>query len=283
MALPISGSWSAQYANAQEYIGALKWGTGINPVHSQYGEGPPLRTTGRDPGPNNPTTVLDDVPSEFEDPQLYGYCMDDIQTLVSNDGAPPAVGTETRFIRQDADNFPVWGPGVVPKGTAFRTMTEGAQVHAELVKSFPTETVSEGWLNKETGRVNDAKVSSDDQYTRQTSMQQVNPPAGRNNDAAVTRATDDPRFNIMTRLTGMKIKPWSQGQRNQDMFPYQQDTIIRPFWYRTAGTDDPSKLEPNEMFVVDPIQREVPPDPDLGPEETQIDPYGYTGEDYTYG
>lgn len=285
MALPIAGSWSAKYANYQDFSGALKWGTGINPVHSQYGEGPPLRTTGRYEGPNQPTATLDDVPDEFENPQMWGYTLDDIQTLTSNDGAPPPVGTETRTIRKDVvPRFPSWGRGVIPRGSGFRTITEGAQVHRHTVISYPTETVSEGWQNKQTGKILDAKPSDPAQYERQTSMQQVNPPEGRNNDQAVTRGTDDPRFNILTRLTGMKIKPWSEGQRNQDMFPYQQEMMVRPFWYRTAGTDDPSKLDPNEMYVSSPVQRDVPPDPYLGPEETAIDEsgYGYTGEDITY-
>jgi hypothetical protein len=145
--------------------------------------------------------------------------------------------------------------------------------------------VSEGWRNKTTGQVNDAEVSDPSQYERQTSMQQVNPPAGRNNDHAVARRTDDPRYSILTRLTGMKLKPWSQGERNQDMFPFQQDTIVRPFWYRTAGTDDPAKLAPNAMVVTDPLQRNVPADPDLGPsvQDFATDNYGYTQEDIGYG
>jgi hypothetical protein len=283
MALPIAGSWSAQYANANSYVGALKWGTGINPVHETYGEGPPLRTTGRNPGPDDPTSPLSDIPAEFENPDLYGYTMDDIQTLTTQEGSPPPLGTPTSVIRETADDFPPWGQQkVAPGGTGFRTITQGAQVHRHTVISYPTETVTEGWKNKLTGKTLDAKVSSPDQYERQTSMQQVNPPSGRNNDAAVARSTDDPRANILTRLTGMKMKPWSQGERNQDMFPYQQHMMIRPFWYRTAGTPDPAGMNPNEMYVSFPVQRDVPPDPDLGPEETAVGEYGYTEEDNTY-
>jgi len=117
-------------------------------------------------------------------------------------------------------------------------------------------------------------------------MQQVNPPAGRNNATAVGRGTDDPRANIMTRLTGMKIKPWSTGERLQDMYPRQQDTMIRPFWYRTAGTGDPADMQSNDMYVSLPIQREPPSDPYLGPNESEQaitdNEYGYSTEDVTY-
>lgn len=288
MALPIAGTWSAKNANATSYSGATRWGTGVNPVHAVYGEGPPLGVTGRPDGPNIPTPEIGDIPQSFEDPYLLGYCPEDIAA-----GAymptTPAYGTETTVLRSNADHHPDWSvlPSD-PERTEFQQdpMLDPMFWNGTALDSFPTETVSEGWLNKTTGAVENAHVSDDAQYTRQTSMQQVNPAPGRNNDKAVARGTDDARFNIMTRLTGKKIKSWSTGQRLQDMFPFQQDQINRPFWYRTAGTDDPSKMDPNEMYVNLPIQREVPPDPYLGPDETAVtDDYGYSGEDtaYIYG
>jgi hypothetical protein len=314
MGLPVAGSWYTRYANASAYTGAERWGTGNNPIHEVYGTGPPLRTTGREPGPDYPTPELSDTPSSIETAYQYGYTMDDIESLTPN-AFSPAWGTETDEFRNSAGDFP--GPWQIvenfplpgePAGQAFRGEAEfGAPGSAGNIgrygeevlqpdprlwsgialKSFPTESVTEGWKNKETGAVADARTSDPSQYERQTSMQQVNPAPGRNNDAAVLRATDDARFNIMTRLTGQKIKPWSQGQRNIDMFPYQQDLIVRPFWYRTGATDDPSKMDPNEMYVIEPIQRDVPPDPYLGPEETNIYSLesngGYTDEDYVYG
>jgi hypothetical protein len=156
---------------------------------------------------------------------------------------------------------------------------------AQEPASYPTETVTEGWDNKLSGDVLDAEVSADTQYTRQTSMQQVNPPAGRNNGAAVARGTDDDRHNIMTRLTGMKIKPWSEGQRLDDMFPYQQDLILRPWWYRQAATGNPQWLQANEFQPTLPIQRQPPPEPYYGPSESRgsdTPDYGYTDGDY-YG
>lgn len=283
MGLPVSGSWYSRYANEQAYVGAARWGTGNNPIHEVYGEGPPLRSTGRTPGPDEPnTSELSDVPASIETPFEYGYTMDDIESLTPY-GMPPAWGSETDEIRSQAE-YPAWNDS----GEQFRNTNDAdPRIWSGIrLQSFPTESVTEGWENKETGAVADARTSDQSQYERQTSMQQVNPPEGRNNKAAVARATDDPRFNIMTRLTGQKIKPWSEGHRNKDMFPYQQDLIIRPFWSRIAATDDPSKMNPNAMYVVDPIQRDVPPDPYLGPEETNVysveSGNGYTDEDLTY-
>jgi hypothetical protein len=283
MGLPVTGSWYTRYANEQAYVGAQRWGTGNNPIHEVYGEGPPLRTTGRIPGPDDPTSAPSEVPSAIEQNAEYGYTMDDIDPLTPV-GMPPGWDIETDEWRNNAGAYPAWNQD----GEGFRE-----QNHADprlwsgiALQSFPTESVTEGWRNKETGAVADARTSDPSQYERQTSMQQVNPPEGRNNASAVTRATDDPRFNIMTRLTGQKVKPWSQGQRNADMFPYQQDLIIRPFWYRIGATADPNMMDVNEMYVSDPIQRDVPPDPEMGPEETNVYTLeaddGYTAEDLSY-
>lgn len=287
MGEPIRGAWLAANANAYDMAGALKWGTGNNPVHEVYGEGPPLRTTGREPGPDSPTSQLSTIPPLIENPDIYGYTMEDVAVLESFHGMPPPVGTETdEFRGQNATGLPDYGViATDPEATEFRLSPELAAPLWSGIKlgSFPTESVGEGWDNKLSGKVLGARTSDPSQYERQTSMQQVNPAAGRNNDAAVLRATDDPRNKIMTRLTGMKIKPWSTGERLQDMFPFQQDTIVRPFGYRTAATGDPSRMATNEMYVVDPIERVPPPDPYLGDQETDVDDgYGYTTEDVAY-
>jgi hypothetical protein len=294
MAAPISGNWKATRANSQAYVGAARWGTGNNPVHSYYGEGPPLRTTGRIEGPDTPTGTLDDIPSDFESSMMWGYTPEDITTQAYYEGMSPVLGTPTSVLRHTTDTGYAWNPDddYPSAGEDANVFRDQAEMDPQLwsgtrLKSFPTETVTEGWRNKQTGVVEDAGVSAPGQYERQTSMQQVNPAAGRNNALAVGRGTDSPRANIMTRLTGQKIKPWSTGQRLADMFPYQQDDLPRPFWYRTGGTDNPGKMASNEMYVVSPVQRTVPPDPYLGPEATRVptEGYGYapgTGEgEYT--
>jgi len=286
MAAPLSGAWSQLNSNANQYVGALKWGTGYNKIHEVQGEGPPLRVTGREPGPDESDYSPSGVAPELESENQYGYTMEDVQTLDVFPGMPPEVGADRGQWRSDMDEHPPWGRINPSSGTVFRTIKEGADVSRHTVRSYPTETVTEGWDNKLTGPVEDAMPSDPVQYERQTSMQQVNPPAGRNNDHAVERGTDDSRANIMTRLVGQKIKPWSTGERLEDMFPYQQDTMIRPFWYRQFGTGDPNQMAPNDMYVSEPIQREPPPDPYLGPAETGAgtadDEYGYTSEDASY-
>jgi hypothetical protein len=304
MGLPVTGSWYTRYANQQAYTGAMRWGTGSNPIKEVYGEGPPLRSQGRIPGPDMPTEELSDVPEIVETPYQYGYVMEDIATQGYYSGFLGAPwGTDESAMRSmvlpvgsapmgtddGSAEQPDWG--VIPTDplmTEYRLepSADPALWSGIALVSFPTESVTEGWRNKETGAIHQAHVSDPSQYERQTSMQQVNPAPGRNNESAVIRDTDDPRYNIMTRLTGMKIKPWSEGQRNVDMFPYQQDLIVRPFWYRTAATDDPGKLAPNEMYVNEPIQRDIPADPYVGPEETSVYQQsasdGYTMEDFTY-
>jgi hypothetical protein len=288
---PLTGSWVAKNtsADASDYSGALKWGTGINPVHSIPGSGPPARSTGRLPGPDTPSDKPSQVPAGLVGTDTYGYTMDDIASLSGNfTPFTPPYGTDTTALRADNwSGMPPWGTDPTDaERVEFGLEPELAEPlwKGIAIKSFPTETVTEGWENKIAGKVLAARTSDPGQYERQTSMQQVNPPEGRNNDAAVARGTDDARFNVMTRLTGMKIKPWSQGQRNEDMFPYQQLLGVRPFWYRSAATGNPAQLEPNEMYVSEPIERIVPPDPDLGAEETGISAnYGYTDEDNYYG
>jgi hypothetical protein len=290
VALPISGLWRQNNGNANDYVGARKWGTGNNPVHEIYGEGPPLSITNRLPGPSSPTDQLGEVDPSLEPADDYGYCMEDIASLGPYTGFPPEWGTETDDYRAsvaDQGGQPSWDmTSTDPEVVQYRNTQEldPRLWRGVMLKSFPTETVTEGWRNKETGAIETALVSDPSQYIMQTSMMQVDPVAGRNNSHATARGTDDPRNNIRTRLTGQKIKPWSEGQRNADMFPYQQDTLIRPFTYRTAGTGYPEQMETNEMYVSYPVQRDVPPDPYLGPEETDVisDGYGYVPEDMVY-
>lgn len=288
MAAPISGNWAAIHANANDYTGALRWGTGVSSIYGQFGEGTPLRMTGRNPAP----VEYRDVPSPLLSPDMYGYTMEDLPSGNDDDFMFdfPAWTDRTEVTRGvNAHEYPppTWmARPNGPSGKWFRSIYQvGMLKAASALTSYPTETVSEGWDNKLHGEVNDAEVSADGQYTRQTSMQQVDPPAGRNNDLAVQRGTDDARHNIMTRLTGMKVRPWSEGERLQDMFPYQQDLILRPWWWRRAGTGPEPWLKTNEFSPTLPIQRNPPPEPYYGPAESagsDIPDYGYTPEDVTY-
>lgn len=290
---PITGQWSRDnVADPRDYAGAQIWGTGVSQVYAEYGEGPPLGITGR----NDEQIPYSPVPNYIlAEPGLeYGYTMEDIPMGAPDDFMVDSVPSwnelpETREDRSGAGRFPP--PSMVarpngPSGNYFRTFKQPGMLEAATQpSSYPTETVSEGWDNKLSGEVLAAGTSAPVQYERQTSMQQVDPPAGRNNAAAVERGTDDARAKIMTRLTGMKIKPWSEGQRLEDMFPFQQDLILRPFWFRNAATGKPEWMTPNEYAEMTPIQRNPPPEPDYGPNESagsDTPNYGYTPEDVTY-
>ena len=301
MSLPMKGA--LRQSLSEPYVGAEVWGTGINPVHSVYGEGPPLRTSGRNG--NVPTVSPAESNDDETRPQdFYEFNDYDIAYLDANpyDAAitldiddRPQWNEQPPDYRSDTSQYPSWNApqsvNEVYRGQhlgARKTWLYNGQEYgggAEPPNSLPSETVSNGWLNKITGLIADAKPSADQQIFIQTSMMQRY--RARNNKHAVARGTDDPRTDIQSRVGGQKVKHYS-GQdvgspRYYDMFPYQQDQILRPFRYRTAGTGPEYYLEPNAMNVQTPIERIPPPDPSVGsPEGGQTQDYGYTGEDSFY-
>ena len=286
MAAPISGNWANIYANPADYTGAQRWGTGVAPLYGQRGIGPPLGITGRNPEPSE----YREVPHELLAPDAWGYSSEDLAGVVTDDdafmiGVPPWTD-RPEVTRGDSGEYPP--PSWLarpngPDGKYFRSVHQaGLLKAAHDPTAFPTETVTEGWDNKLHGEVLDAETSAPGQYERQTSMQQVNPPEGGNNQAAVIRGTDDDRHNIMTRLTGMKVRPWSEGERLQDMFPFQQDLILRPWWWRRAGVGREQDMITNEFQSTLPYQRTPPSEPYYGPDESagaDTGDYGYTPED----
>jgi hypothetical protein len=284
MGSPVTGTWRA--TRTLPYSGASVWGTGINPVHADYGS-EDLRVTGRqgilnDPSRTPPQGGHDEVQQYEAGPPWYQPDNEHYypEAAIVYDGRP-RWGTDSPDWRGRHILQPPYDASGSVKN-AFRAIIGGARRgNYKQVTGQPSETVTEGWRNKAHGMPADAVPSDPSQYEIQTSMRQRY--EIRNNDAAVRRGTDDPRSRIASRVTGQKIKPYSGGERHYDMFPYQQDVILRAFWYRTAGTGDPQWMETNEGYVIDPIQRTPAPDPYLGPQETSPDfNYGYTPEDVTY-
>jgi hypothetical protein len=220
------------------------------------------------------------VPDAITGPALWGYTAEDATgAYLDYDGRPPLGEDDTA--RQDTGDHPPWNASGWQK-SRFRMLMQGAHRYAQQLQlTLPSETVSEGWLNKPHGMIADAKPSDPSQYEMQTSMRQRY--RTRNNDLAVGRSTDAPRSGIESRIAGMKLKVYSGGERHYDMFPRQQDDIPRPFYYRTAGTGVAAEMAPNAMFVQEPIQRVPPPDPSLGDSELDVSgDYGYTPEDTYY-
>lgn len=261
-------SWRDQLT--QPYTGPRKWGTGVNKVHANLDDG-----TGRVMAPGQAPYGL---PSNS--PILaynYGYTVEDLAATGNHDftAEHPSLGQPAK---RGMSDLPAWGHRKgPPSGTGLRALKRGMSEKETEAQQVPSETVSEGWRNKEHGSVLNSVVSDPSQYERQTSMQQRD--QTRVNDAAVTRATDASRTGIATRLTGMKVKEYSQGERLTDMLPWTQDLFHRVFRVRTAGTADPQLMAPNEMYVSAPMTRDVPSDVDQGQNETAGN-YGYTQEDY---
>ena len=323
MARAYRGPYARQSSVLVSYSRAGHWGTGINAVHYYYGEGPPIRVTGRrDAYGASPVAVGahgqrdyqepadtsgDDPPQELtwgypaldDTPDSFGMGADSAISI--GDTAPgetffmddhPHWNDEVEEGRVRSTNtMPPWGVG----GGRFRAIRMGAQryrlyrvpnsayapVTTEQANSMPTETVSEGWLNKVTSFLADASPSAPAQYEVQTSMRQRY--GTRDNKRAQLRGTDGERAEISSRTMPMIEKVYSTGERCYDMFPYQIDQIERPFRYRTAGVGPAEWMQVNEYNHLDPIQRTPPADPSTGiPEVAEPGAYGYTGEDAMY-
>jgi|SRR5271170_6320523 len=297
MGEPITGLWLRKQV---QYAGATKWGTGINPVHAfRHSE---ARNPGAGLAEVIPASEATSGFVEMDGPD-WGYDATDIAGLdvfASEEeaicGIPfhqddwPDWGETTPQTRADVppDSARPWGSSGGYKnilrsvfGGAYQANNKGPGYSFEI----PTETVSEGWMNKPSsgglisGELPDAMESDASQYTVQTSMAQRY--LTKNNDRAVARGTDDNREPISSRVAPMKLKVYSGEERHYDMFPYQIDQMPRPFYYRTAGTGRQAEMKPNEMFVITTLQRTPPPDPSMGPEDSSLTGAddGYTDED----
>jgi hypothetical protein len=285
MGSPITGNWRA--TRTIPYAGATVWGTGINPVHADYGS-EDLRVTGRqgilnDPGRQPPQGGHDDLnyedrPPWYQADNVYYYP----EAAIVYDGRPRWQVDSPDWRGRHVMQPPYDASGGVK--SAFRSLIAGARRgNYKQVDGMPSETVSEGWRNKAHGVPANSVPSDPSQYEVQTSMRQRY--QVRNNESAVARGTDEPRSRIASRVTGQKVKYFSGNERHYDMFPYQQDIILRAFWYRRAATGRPADMVPNETYDIEPIQRTPAPDPYLGPQESSLGAsygYGYTSEDMTY-
>lgn len=288
MAPPITGSFAAQYS--VPYVGAKTWGTGYNPVHLYYGS-PPDRLQDINPREGDYTPPWAGVPDNIiATDRGWGYDEQEIalegqQFFVRDDRPGWDVPTTENPSRYSTDGQPPYNaPGRVKE--LFRATMNGAysKFRGKLPRAtyqIPTETVSEGWINKPQGRPANSVVSDPSQLVIQTSQTQRY--RARNNDHAVLRSTDEPRSHINSRVTGQRLKVYSQGDRDYDMFPQQQspDDYERTFWYRTAGTGLQEQMEPNAMWEINAVERTPPPDPYIGQADVSQE-YGYTPEDNFY-
>lgn len=300
--MALSGGWK-QSIEAQAL--PTKWGTGIHPVHAIATEGTARSSQqAKLIAPNYGSNLGDIVPIEETDSYSYAGAEGEAApwmgtgfNVENEDGWTPAedlqeaiwgYGDDTGISnrpRMDADPSEFrsntdllrqgdW-PSMDESGEVIRREAHGSRV-TKRAKVRPTETVSEGWLNKVYGEVNEPSDADPSQLMMQTShMQRDKTRAG----SQTTGRADEHAAPIRSRIPGMRIKVYSGGERHYDMMPRQADTHIRPWWSRTMGTAPQEMLEPNAMEQRTPRTRNVPSDPDGGPEVPALDSHGYVAED----
>jgi hypothetical protein len=272
--MPITGTW----VDARAYqSGALKWGHGVNPIHGipdsyggRSGKAPTTQT-----GPNGPAVAS--LNPDIIDPELdleYGYTEEDFSNQVWGYGTQtgtsdrPSLGVPTERSRGDTTkDWPAAGPyqGGMPGGSQIRAQKHGEIAKLQAKLGDKEETVGEGWENKIVGTVENSVVSDPSQYERQTAMQQrdqvrrgtQNPNSGTASEFKAPIGSERPTWS-------QRIKPWSGGRRHYDMTPREQNQVIRPFWYRNAGTGYREWLAANQQHKVVPLQRQPVPDPYAG-------------------
>ena len=314
MARAYRGPYARQSSVAVSYSRAGHWGTGINAVHSYWGEGPPLRVIGREGAYGaSPVAVGSHGQRDYQEPAdtsgtdapqelTWGYpALDDSpDSFGQGPDAPLSYGDEAPgqdFFMDDhphwqdeveenrvrsSNHLPPWGHN----GIIFRSLRMGAQRYRlyRVPDSAYSPITTEQANSMPTETVNEGwlnKVTSfvADAAPSDPSQYEVFTSMRqryleRNNGRAQARATDDARSNISSRVMGMVEKVYSTGERNYDMFPYQIDQIERPFRYRTAGVGPTEWLLPNEYNHLDPVQRTPPADPSTGIPEV-VEPGAY--------
>jgi len=300
MAGPYTGTWRAQMTSEAEYTGALKWGTGINPIHSIQTGGPPLRALDSKlnidpistPGGDSTDAIVDDsigLGYSYEDnpSSMFGYNVNDPELWGNNQETGtadrPSWGSDAPTLNREktqnstADSFPSWGGSRKsgPAGRMIRALRRGSEMIV-AARVLPNEDVAQGWTNKTHGITADARTSDPSQYEMQTSMtQRYKVRAGSQNSGSQS----DFSAPIESRVVGQKVKNYTSpdSSRHWDMLPYEQQDYMRPFLSRQAGTGYREWQYPNEMYVSPAIQREPSPDPELGPVAGTN--YGYSSED----
>jgi hypothetical protein len=272
--MPITGTW----ADARAYqSGARKWGSGWNPIHAipdSYGgrsSKPPTTQTGAN-GPSVNALNPDLIDHELD--REYGYTEEDYSSQVWGYGTqtgtadrPGLSGSPERTRGAVTKDWPAAGPykGGLPGGTKIRAQKHGALASVKSKLGDKEETVGEGWVNKVVGTVENPVISDASQYERQTSLQQrdqvrtgtQNPNSGTASEYNAPVPSERPTW-------GQRIKPWSGGRRHYDMYPREQNQVIRPFWYRNAGTGYQTWLAANKQRQQVALQRQPVPDPYAG-------------------
>jgi hypothetical protein len=313
--MAISGSWSARYANASAYTGALRWGTGINPIHAIPDN--PGRVTGTktnlyplgEPSDGAPEVLIDAddyVCSDWDGEQPYPdevfrYQEDlprwDQTTPQFRDAIDsPAMGEHLPWGPDypESDDFPLGGPTVGMRQQL--DVDHGDVEEQQHAIAVPTRGLQGGWLNKARSTAalpaqETAQAVGDPaaQWAVNTGQVQGEGLKSSDNSRALARGTDSPRSSIQSRTAAMRAySPATSfgmggGPGTPDMQPFQQTAgLKRPFVVRQPTLPPFEEHTWNEMEGRVPLQRTVPPDPYQGDPETTGDTGG-TDAIYDYG
>jgi hypothetical protein len=272
---------TGNYLASVEYTGARKWGTGWNPVHAMQldlvgGRESMAVPTLQGPNKPGPETLPPGLVNPLDTMPEYGYTDEDFSSQIWGYG--PQTGTSDRPARdvpteQYRFDTPTMYPGMgnepgPPGGFAIRSEEHGDVAGSIAKLGDKEETVGEGWENKQLGTVEDATVSDPSQYEMQTSMTQRDKVRAGSQRGSGSASEFTAPIGSWRPTWGMRIKPWSGGRRHYDMTPRRQDVILRPFWFRQAGTGYQEWMLANEAYnyQVDPLQRQPVQDPYPGQE-----------------
>lgn len=263
--MAIAGNWKASAIEPRAYVGADKWGTGINPVHAHDDDtGRRIAEGGSEP-----------APEELLGPEAWGYSPEDMPTGAALPYLEMYPGWDVSPDRAQTAGYPSWAE----TGDALRATDHGVAAERTTGPQPDTRLV-QPFQGKLTGGVEPATESDPSQVFIQTSDTQLMKPL--ENTRATARGTDGARTTIQPIVTGQRIKEYST--RGGAMLPVQTDHIVRGWWNRSAGTGPAGYLQANEVVPTDPMQRNTAPDPYLGPLTGQgEDPgtnYGYTAGDF---
>lgn len=306
--MAITGKWKNQRVQAEGYSGAMRWGTGINPIHAQRD---PVHHPLTSRIPLRPPVQDNYVPEEIIGPSQWGYHAEDMY-----------IGEDYEYLREDHPNWgdsiqgrpdrtgaifeaglmpqsegwPSWGPHgnndgdfplpSGPGGGVVRSHSSQLDLERQRAIAVPTPGVSGGWKNKLAGDELGSQTSSQKQYEIRTSMAQRHNKML--NERASRRGTDEPRSSIASRIVGPKIREFGKslamggGPGTPDMRPRSQEIMYRPFYFRSAGVPPTEQHFMNTMEQRTPYQRQVPPDPYQGDYAGSTVPadYGYSTGDY---
>lgn len=287
--MAISGTWASRYANAQNYTGARRWGTGYNPIHEVRDN--PGRVIGTrenllplgDPSDGAPDQILsadDYVMADWDGEEPYP------DEVFRYQDSEPRWGTPTETFRDATMGNPVmgewdeWGGPTITDDTRWEVgdVSHGEAEERQHAIAVPTRGLNGGWLNKARGAL--ARPEAQDpgdpgyQLAINTGSVQGQGLKSSGNERAVARGTDAPREAIQSRTAGMVVREFARslgmggGAGTPDMQPFQQTPgLKRPFFPRRAGLPPMEAHTWNEMEGRVPLQRTVPPDPYQGDPE----------------